>query len=129
MDTTEAISGKRERAPVEGSMGSGIPSQSLGEKRLAGDPHLAFVADKGVAKEHPQWWHSEIKGKVNAQSRQDPAAPLVLDGGGFVLSKSVARGRDRVLGQELTEEEGRSHADLMDKAKERELDARKEFRV
>ena len=67
--------------------------------------------------------------KIGAQSRKDPGASSVLDGGRPVLSEKVAEKRDRVSGQELTDEGGRAHADLASRAKERELGAWKQFKV
>ena len=52
MDTSETISGKGGRAPVDGVLGSDIPTQSPGEGCRVGDLHLAFVVGKGVVKVH-----------------------------------------------------------------------------
>ena len=54
MDTLETVTGEREREPVGGVMDSDTPSQPADKKCRAGDLHLAFVADKEVAKEHAQ---------------------------------------------------------------------------
>ena len=53
----------------------------------------------------------------------DPGASLMVDGGGPVLSGRVAGECNRILGQELTEGEGRTFAYLAHTAKVRELDA------
>ena len=51
--------------------------------------------------------------KIDAQSRRDPGAPLVIDGGGPALSARVAEGCDRVSGQELAGKGERVRADLV----------------
>ena len=43
--------------------------------------------------------------EIDTQTRMDPGAPCVLASGGPALSAWVAEERNRVLGQELTEEE------------------------
>ena len=48
MDTSETPDGSS-------LMDSDTPTQPLGKERQAGDSHLAFVADKGVVKDHAQW--------------------------------------------------------------------------
>ena len=80
------MSGKRERAPAKGVMGSGLPTHYAGKECLAGDLHLDCVADKEVVKECGQWRHSEMQGKVGTQPREDPSAPSVADGRGSALS-------------------------------------------
>ena len=77
----------------------------------AGDLHLAFLADKEVVKENAQWRHSGAKDKIDTQTRKDPGASFIMDSGGPVLSAWVAGERSRVLGQELSEEAERMHAD------------------
>ena len=64
-----------------------------------------------------------MKEKIDTQTRKDPGALFVMDGGGSVLSAWVAEERGRISGQELTEAEGRAHADFAKKAKARELEA------
>ena len=49
--------------------------------------------------------------------------------GALALSAWVAEECNRVLGRELTEEEERLHADLLNKAKKRELDTLIQFKV
>ena len=111
MDTSEIASGKRERAPVEGMMGSDVPTQVADKKCRAGDLHLASVAGKEVVEENGQWWQSDTKGKIDAQDREDLGASLIMDGGLLAFSARVAEECGRVSGQELTEGGGRSHVD------------------
>ena len=61
MDTSDAIVGKREQAPVEGAAGSDIPPQPLGKRCRAGDVRLAFVAAKEAVKAHARWRHFEMR--------------------------------------------------------------------
>ena len=77
--------------------------------------------------EHSQWRHFDAKGKITTQSRKDPSAPFVADVGGSAFSALVAEGRNRVLGEELTEVGGRKRADLFGKATERGVDAWRQY--
>ena len=70
-----------------------------------------------------------MKGKIDAQTRKDPGASYTAGGGGPVLSPWVAEEYNRVSGQELAEEEVRLRADFVQKAKEREMEPRKQFKV
>ena len=110
-------------------MDSDIPSQSSGEKCRVGGLYWACAAEKDVVQENTQGWHFDAKEKVDTQSRKDPSVPLVIDGGGSVLSARVAKECDCVLGQILTKLEERLHADLVRKAKEEKLDTRPQLNV
>ena len=54
MDTSETLTGKRERAPSEGVMNSDTPTQSIDKESRLGEFRPAFVIDKEVAKRHAQ---------------------------------------------------------------------------
>ena len=82
MDTSETLAVKRERAPVGGVMDSAIPTQSTDKKSRLGDHPLAFVMDKEVVKGHAQWRRPEMKAKSGTQTRMDPGASAIVDGGG-----------------------------------------------
>ena len=129
MATTETISGKRERAPAEGAMDSAIPTQSVETEGRLGDLHLAFVMDKGVAKEHARRRRSDMKEKIDMRTRKDPGVSFSMDFGGPVLSAWAAEERSRIPGQELPEVEERAHADLARMAKDRNLEASGQFKV
>ena len=73
-----------------------------------GDLHPAFVKDKDADKGHAQWWRSDTKGKIDTETRKDSGASPAMVGGGPVLSAWGAGGRNRILGQELTEVEERA---------------------
>ena len=88
-----------------------------------GDLHPAFVKDKDADKGHAQWWRSDMKDKIDTETRKDSGASPAMVGGGPVLSAWGAGGRNRILGQELTGVEERAHPDLARKATERELEA------
>ena len=98
MDASETESGKRERAPVEGAAGSDIPAQSADKKCPVGDLHFAFVADKEVAKEHARRRRSDMRGKIDSQTRKGPGASYIVDGEGPILSPWVAEECNRVSG-------------------------------
>ena len=61
--------------------------------------------------------------RIDAQARIDPGASFVLGSRVPVFSARVAEGRNRILGQELTEAAEGVHADLARKAKVRKLEA------
>ena len=94
-----------------------------------GDLRPAFVTDKEVVRERAKWWQSEMTGKIDTHTRMDPGAPFLVGSGGPALSARAPGARDRISGQELTEEEERNFADLAYKAKARELEAREHFKV
>ena len=129
MDTSETSTGKRERAPVEGAAGSDIPTQSIDKKGRLGEPHPAFVTVKGVVKRHTQWRRPEMQENIDTQSQMDPGAAFMLDGGGPALPARVAEECKRILGQELAEEAERHFADLVNKAKAREIEEWEPFKV
>ena len=64
-----------------------------------------------------------MKDNIDTQTRMDPGASFLVDGGAPVLSARVPEECNRILGQELTEGEGRTFAYLAHTAKVRELDA------
>ena len=74
-------------------------------------------------KERARQRRTDMKGKIDTQTRMDPGASSVLGGGGPGLSARVAEGRNRISAQELSVSEGRVDADLAKKAKARELGA------
>ena len=70
-----------------------------------------------------------MKAKIDTQTRMDPGASFMVDGGGPVLSALVPEECDRTLGQKLTEAKGRIFAGFAYKAKVRELEAWERFKV
>ena len=84
---------------------------------------------KGVVKDRAQWRQPEMKEKIDTLARMDPGAPLMVDGGGPVLSPRVAEKRNRTLRQELTEGEERTFPGLVRKAEVMELVDLERFRV
>ena len=89
----------------------------LAPNHWAEDLHLSFAANKELAKEHARWRHfgMEDRRALEGGSRGVPA-----------LAARVAEERNRVSGDELTEEAGRVHADLVIKGKEKAQDARRQ---
>ena len=129
MDISETLTVKRGRAPVKGVMDSYIPTLSIDEENRLGDLHLAVVTDKAAAKEHAHWWQPAMREKIDTQTRIDPSAPFLVGGGGKALSAWVAEERNRISGRGLTEEVERNFADLVYKAKAKELEAWEQFKV
>ena len=84
------------------------------------DLHLASVMDKEVLKEHAQWWQPAMREKIDTETRMDPGAPLMVDGGGPWQCAWVAEERNRILGQGVAEGEERTSSDLVQKAEVRE---------
>ena len=101
MDTSETLTGKRERALVEGAMDSDVPSNLAEKKCRLGNLHLACVMEKNVAKENAQWWPSDMGGKIDTQTRKDPGSSSVIDGWP-VLSARVTDECNRISAQDLT---------------------------
>ena len=117
-DTSETITGKRERALVEGVMDSDIPSHPSGKKCRLGDLHMASVAEKEVVAKRAQWWHSKMKGGKDTRPRKDPRAPPVMDREGAALSAWAVEELERVPGQKLPGHGERAYAeDLAGEAK------------
>ena len=121
-DPSETPTGQRGRAPVEGRMDTGAPSEAVGKKCRCGDLRLALVMDMRVVRGHARRWRSDTKDKIDMQTRKDPGASFLMDSGGPVLSAWVAEERNRISGQALTEVEERAHADLVRKANQGELE-------
>ena len=72
--------------------------------------------DLAVAQAHAQWWPPDLKPKVGV----NPSA--AVDGVDGAISAWVADECNRVLGQELSQEEEEMHADLANGRKKRELE-------
>ena len=70
-----------------------------------------------------------MKGKADTQTRMDPGASILVDGGGPALSLRVAGGRNRISGKELTGGAERIFAGPAYKPEVRELEARGHFKV
>ena len=93
------------------------------KKALAFGLNLAFVAEQGVVKEHAPWRNPEL------MSREDATRSSVLKGVDAAISAWIAEEFNPVLGQELTGGEEKLPDDLVREAKEREFNARREFRL
>ena len=94
-------------------------STSVPEKRCKRDAfRAAGIADGEVAKEHAQWSNPALKPRVEA------SRSLGVGGVEAAISVWVADESNRVLGQELPEEEEVAHADLVRAEKEKALGAR-----
>ena len=83
MGTSGTTTGQRKRTPAEGLMASDVPTQYMRKKCRAGDLDVVFIADKEVAKEYAQWWHSDMTSKFDTLPRKDPRAPFVVYEGGI----------------------------------------------
>ena len=70
-----------------------------------------------------------MKSRLHTQPRMDSIESVFVDGMGEVAPAWASEERNRNLGQESTGEEEKLHRDLVRDAKERELSARKQFKV
>ena len=55
METSETVTGKRERAAAQGAMDSDVPRQTQEKRCRVGDIHPALFADKEKVMGHVQW--------------------------------------------------------------------------
>ena len=81
IDTSETLTGKRGWTPAEGVMDSDVPTQSVDKRIMLGDLHLAFVTDKDVVKERAQWRRSDMKDKIDTQTRMERKSAVAVWGG------------------------------------------------
>ena len=98
MKTSETLTGKRDREPADVVEISGESAGSRGERCHMGDLHLALDADTGVAKEHALSRYPDLK------ARWDATHASLAERVDAATSAWIAGERDRVSGQELTEE-------------------------
>lgn len=92
-----------------------------GGRCRADDPHLAFVADEELAKEHAQWRAPEMR------ERGDVNRAFFAERADAVISASAAGQRNEAPGQDLSAEDAKFHGKLVRTAKGRELAAREKF--
>ena len=89
-DTSEAAAGKRGQTPENVAENLGASVRSQNKRCRVGGRHVAFVAEKEVAKEHAQWWSPDLR------SRLDATQSSAVDS---AISAWVAEDGNRVLGQ------------------------------
>ena len=82
-----------------------------------------MAVDLAVAHSHAPWWPPDLKPQMEAS----PSA--TAEGADGNISAWVADESNRISGQELTLEEGDTHADLVQAGKSRELAASENFDV
>ena len=109
-------------------MTSDISTQSLGKKASGEIFTRPLFGIRKYCRSTPNGGSLKWK-KIDAQSRRDPSAPVVLDGGRSVVSARAADECSRVLGLEFTEAAERVRADLVRKAMEGESDTWRQFKV
>ena len=91
--------------------------QQVGAKRSRGDvPATTMEVDLAATQAHAQWWARGLKPKLEV----NPSA--AAEGVGGAISAWVADECNRVLGQELPQEEEEMQADLAHEGKRRELE-------
>ena len=97
MDTSVTVTGKRSRVSDAVAENSGKFVGDQDEWRRVGGLHLAFVADREVAKERAKWWN------LGSQARRDATQACAEEEVNDAISAWVAEECNRVSGQELTE--------------------------
>ena len=121
MDTSSSVSGKRGRSMGEPSAVEQT-QQWVEGKRSRGDvPAITMEVDLAVVQAHAQWWPPDLKPKMEASPSE------AVEGVDGAISAWVADECNRVLGQELSQEEDEMRADLAREGKRRELEAWGEF--
>ena len=115
MDASASVTGQRGRAPGDVEANLEGPSRNQKKRRRFDGLCLALLADKEVAREHPNRRNPELR------SRADATRTFVVEGVGGAKSAWVAEECNRILGKELEGEEVKLYADLARGAKEREL--------
>ena len=123
MDFSVRVREKRGRAPAEvvGNLDAFSRNQ---EKRCRVEVlRAAFVSAKEVVKGHARRRHPEL------ESRLDATRTSVLAGVDVAISAWVAEECNRVLGQEVTEEEAKFHSGMAREATEQESRAWKQFKA
>ena len=82
-----------------------------------------MALDLAVVRTHAQWWPSDLKSQMAALSHQ------MVEGSDEAANAWVADECNRVVGQELSAEEGLPCKELAHEGRMRELEAWKKFKV
>ena len=94
------------------------------EKRLRSAAlDTALAVDLEVAQEHAQWWNPELEPRLVAHRSS------LVEGVDGAASAWIADECNRASGQELAPEKETQHAEVVQQAKNRELDVWKQFGV
>ena len=123
MDTSGAPHGKRNRATVDAVENSDEYHGNRETRRRVGNLHLAVVVGKEVGKRHAPGRNHDL------MARWDATHASAAEGVDGASSARIAEERNRVLGQERNEEEGKLHGSVASAAEEGALSAREKFMV
>ena len=96
----------------------GVGKRSRGEAQAT-----ALAVDLAGAKEHAQWWPSDLKPQMAARNHQ------MVAGSDEAVSAWVADAYNRILGQELTVEEEMACQEMVHEGEIKKLEAWKKFKV
>ena len=120
-NTSETVSATRERAMADVTDTPHYLPATREPRCRVSDLHLAFVAEKEIAKEHAKWRDSEVK--AHWDTNHAPPA----EGPGAAISAWAAEGRSRVSGQAPSEAGEKLQGGPVSAAKEREPASWKRF--
>ena len=98
---------KRGRPPADLAEHLQGPTSAPGKRRRVDAFRVASLACKEVVTEHAQWWNSDLKPQVDA-SRSSAVAGVEA-----AFSARVADECVRVSGENQSEEEEKTHADIV----------------
>ena len=97
--------------------------QVEGKRRRGEAPAITMAVDLAAAQAHAQRWSPDLKPKMEASPSD------AVEGADGAISAWVADACNRVLGQELPQEEGGMHAELAHEGKRRELEDWEKFQA
>ena len=137
MDEVDRVRGsslKRRRAPKGlGETGeSAVEEQKVDKRFRRAGAHLNFQTNREILKHHGQWREKEMQLFLNTGRGNDDVTVFEYGVGEICNVVATAKAADecnRILGQELPQEEERLYAKDVLAAKTRELDARTQFKV
>ena len=116
-NTSSSVLGKRTRSMEESSAVAPTPQQAEGNRPRGETPAITMEVNLAVVQARAQWWSPDLKPEMEAS----PSDAV----GGFdgATSAWAVTECNRVLGQELPQEEEGMRAELVQDGKRRELEA------
>ena len=93
--------GKRDRSAEESSAAEPTQKQVEGKRPREDVPAITMEVDLAAAQAHAQWWSPDLKSKMEASPSD------AVEGVDGAISAWVADECNRVLGQELPQEEAK----------------------
>ena len=123
MDTSTSVLGKR-TIQMEETVDTGTTGGGNTEKRPRSEAlEIALAVDLEVAEEHALWWNLELNPPIETHHSS------VMEGVDGAVPRWVVDECNRVLGRELSPQDGEQHAELLQAVRSKELVARRKFDV